>query len=260
MRSSSERSKRTRRRLASSLSSNRLHPRHLSGAPTRSSSSSDEYEESEATSSSVSSPPTSPRSSTPRYTTSSPVSLSDSRGLPLHLQKQLLQQIEKEPGGLKHLKLKSLCDRFPQAYGARGSKLREKVQNKVDRWKRLDKNSYGCLLIKLGVDPTTTEASSPAPTNPTSPSRLPRHQKSPSFQPRTPATPLSPSSPPGSFSMTSNISFDGQLGGDYGIANIGKNGFNLADCCVCFANSFVLFPSLLQRVFQSLKLIFNIPN
>jgi hypothetical protein len=82
----------------------------------------------------------------------------NTKGLPLNLQKQLLQDIEASGGiGDGHgtpFKLLSICNRRSELYGEAGKGgLRRKVQNKVQAWRNLNAVEYYKLLAYLGVQP-----------------------------------------------------------------------------------------------------------
>jgi hypothetical protein len=121
----------------------------------------------------------SPNSCSPR-TGFTPATRTNAAGLPLHVQKSLLQDIE-ESGGLglasfgltsscsaKAFALKNICNRRSDIYGVVGSERRRQVQNKVSRWKCLEQADYYLLLANLGVRPAqgrtlSTERSSSPP-------------------------------------------------------------------------------------------------
>jgi hypothetical protein len=73
-----------------------------------------------------------------------------SRGLSLHIQKQLAADIEAD-GGLSAFSLKKLCNRKADIYGETFSNRRRQVQNKVFKWKQLEPVEYACLLTQLKV-------------------------------------------------------------------------------------------------------------
>lgn len=92
-----------------------------------------------------------------------------SRGLSLHIQKQLAADIEAD-GGLSAFSLKKICNRKTDIYGETCSNRRRQVQNKVFKWKRLEPVEYAYLLTQLKVHsvlPTSLqfrESPFPAPT------------------------------------------------------------------------------------------------
>ena len=111
----------------------------------------------------------SPNSCSPRIRSTQP-SRTNAAGLPLHVQKSLLQDIE-ESGGLglvgcgptstssaKAFCLKRICNRRSNIYGEVGSERRRQVQNKVTRWKCLEQADYFLLLADLGVRPIQAKA------------------------------------------------------------------------------------------------------
>jgi len=71
-------------------------------------------------------------------------------GLPGHIQKQVLQDIE-ESGGLSFTNLDRLCKRKPEIFGKTNSPLRRQIQNKVARWKKLERVDCYKLLLNLEV-------------------------------------------------------------------------------------------------------------
>jgi hypothetical protein len=80
--------------------------------------------------------------------------------LPLNIQKELAQDIERA-GGIKLLSaneqsLSHLCNSREDIYGRRGHPLRQQIQKKVYRWKGLDQsNQYvDRVLNRLGVKST----------------------------------------------------------------------------------------------------------
>lgn len=86
-----------------------------------------------------------------------------SKGLPQHVQKQLLQDIE-QFGGIGvcppgssftrlPFKLQHLCKRRCDIYGRPGTDLRKQVENRVQKLKKLKQADYYRLLAELGVQP-----------------------------------------------------------------------------------------------------------
>ena len=76
------------------------------------------------------------------------------QGLALHLEKQLLQEIE-EAGGLFAVSLKDICDEKPDDYGRPASPRRAQIQDRVQYLKtRLQAPEYLAWLEHLGVTPS----------------------------------------------------------------------------------------------------------
>jgi len=106
--------------------------------------------------------PSTPRSGNRKqnFTVTSP----DGRGLPIPIQKNLLEDIELG-GGLSTLNLSRLCTLREDLYGKPNSKTRRQVQNKVDKWKKLSSGDYRDLLQQFGIltrqktPPSTSSAS-----------------------------------------------------------------------------------------------------
>lgn len=92
-------------------------------------------------------------------------------GLSSHVQKQLLQDIERSGGIKSKFSLKNICDSKEDVYGLPVSAQRRSVQNKVEIWKNLPREEYNLLLATLRVQPhavlqATQEDSSPISNQP----------------------------------------------------------------------------------------------
>lgn len=72
-------------------------------------------------------------------------------GLPLHIQKALLSDIERL-GGLQAVNLVSVCNQRPDIYGDPGTPRRRQVQNKVHLWRRLSELEYYKVLSAILKD------------------------------------------------------------------------------------------------------------
>ena len=110
--------------------------------------------------------------STPNSTTSTPSSRTpnhcsfvrtNSKGLPLHIQKQLLIDIE-GAGGLRACSVKRICDSRIDLFGEAASNLRKQVQNKINRWKELDLPAYYRLLATFSIIPQNSQFLAPSTT------------------------------------------------------------------------------------------------
>ncbi len=73
-----------------------------------------------------------------------------SRGLSFNVQRQLITDIVLN-GGLELVRLRDLCNSKPDVYGLQRSKVRRKIQNKVNEWKRLSPSAYIQLLNQLNI-------------------------------------------------------------------------------------------------------------
>lgn len=73
------------------------------------------------------------------------------RGLPKHLFKELLIDIEAAGGLSTNFNLKHLCNQKPHSYGIPNSKLRKQIQNRVDRLKNLTAADYQEYLNFFGI-------------------------------------------------------------------------------------------------------------
>ena len=133
--------------------------------------------------------------------------------LPLNVQRALLLEILKL-GGIDQFDqqdrsaLKTICDRTPSLYGARGSELRKRVSKKIVRWRSLHKQfpqKWSSLLTELGVEDyrkpaakETQTAEEPAPTRtakkPTTAEKPPKPPTKPA--PMTTEKPLKPPTEP----------------------------------------------------------------
>lgn len=154
---------------------------------------------------------------------------SKARGLPLHLQKQLLQDIE-EAGGCKAFKFLHLCDRKPDFYGAPGSERRRQIQNKYYKWSNYTSSKYVKLLKTFELLPKVPfeevpfeerleEVATPAPTRK-------RQEKLPPISPLPPLSPPQPRVTPRMPTSSSvNSSFTG--GGVSGSLNASFGGVDL---------------------------------
>jgi len=120
--------------------------------------------------------------STPRRRSKRYPLRSNSRGLPLHIQKQLLQDIE-AAGGLTAAKLANICNRRSDIYGTPASTRRSQIQQKVKRLKLLSREEYLILLTEHRIFPSELKADTPLTRTP---SRSQQPQPSP-----LPSSPLS---------------------------------------------------------------------
>jgi hypothetical protein len=73
------------------------------------------------------------------------------RGVPKHLFKQLLTDIEASGGLSEGFLLKRICDQNPLSYGSPNSKRRKQIQNRTDRLKKLSATDYQEYLNFFGV-------------------------------------------------------------------------------------------------------------
>jgi hypothetical protein len=80
----------------------------------------------------------------------------NARGLPPHVQKQLLIDIE-HYGGIR-VPQKGKIYKTRKEYGAAGSALRQSVKSKVKAWKKLDELEYTKLLHSFKVLPSGTRS------------------------------------------------------------------------------------------------------
>lgn len=76
-------------------------------------------------------------------------------GVALHIQKQLLQDIQ-DAGGIGDgqtlpFKLSKLCDKRSDVYGKPGSKQRVKIRNKVYTWQQKSQQEYFDILSSFGI-------------------------------------------------------------------------------------------------------------
>lgn len=71
------------------------------------------------------------------------------RGLPLHIQKQLLCDIKSAGGISACIDFVHLYNRRPEIYGAPSTVQRRKVRNKIQRWKGLTGKQFHQLHEKL---------------------------------------------------------------------------------------------------------------
>jgi len=76
--------------------------------------------------------------------------VSEDHGLPIPIQKQLLQDILLN-GGLKFCKVSKLCDQKPDIYGEPGSSRRRQIQNKATKWRALDTIEFSKLCDSFGT-------------------------------------------------------------------------------------------------------------
>lgn len=102
---------------------------------------------------------------------SSSLSLSETfvkaeRGLPVHIQKILLEDIE-AAGGLGVCNLPRICNKRVDIYGNPNSKRRRAVRNKVARWKKLKERQYSRLLEQLGLPESSSNQFTPSRTTST---------------------------------------------------------------------------------------------
>ena len=112
---------------------------------------------------------------------------SNKRGLPLHLQKQLLQDIEASGGffssqAKSYYFLRNICDKRPD-YGASGSSTREQIRYKFNAWRDFTPPEYFSLLSQFGITPYAGIPSVEEPS-----------KSSPPWTPRTKGPPSPPSS------------------------------------------------------------------
>jgi hypothetical protein len=76
-----------------------------------------------------------------------------SRGLPEGLKQQLVIDIQ-FAGGLDHFSLIEICKTKQDLYGGPKTKLRRKVQNQVDRWKKVQRAEFNKLaLLSVAATP-----------------------------------------------------------------------------------------------------------
>lgn len=75
-------------------------------------------------------------------------------GLPLHVQKQLLQDIENARGISFSYDLKRICDQRQEIYGEPGTERRRQVRNKVQHWRGLERGAYVEILFNLPFQPS----------------------------------------------------------------------------------------------------------
>lgn len=147
----------------------------------------------------------SPPSPTTRYTSTPPSSSASrshrkynttAKGVALHIQKQLLQDIEEGGGflvggfspGPSAFSLIRILKKRVDLYGTAGSELQRQLQNKVHKWKSLSQVEYFQLLADFCVQPArSVEGSAPAtkvqekkPTS-TAPTQAPTQVPSPRF-------------------------------------------------------------------------------
>jgi hypothetical protein len=196
-------------------------------------------------------PPTPPR---PLRT---PPKTSNLAGLPLHIQKQLLQDIEEAGGGIAGFKLQHLCNRRPAIYGNKSSDRRRQVQNKFHQWKTLDQTGYYHLLSSFGVQPARNgsleesneeaepllEDPTPAPTPPARQHQLPPQTPPPTR--RMSSTPMTSVSVNSSFTggmpmsgSSLSASFLGGVSIDYGESMRVSSLFLF----LCLLTAFLLLP------------------
>ena len=93
-------------------------------------------------------------------------------GLSVPLQKELVQDIESLFGGLEEFKkdpfgTAKLCDRKSDAFGVSGSKLRQRVRDKLKQWKKLSLKECEDILIHLGFWATRRRSESTSNQNDT---------------------------------------------------------------------------------------------
>lgn len=74
-----------------------------------------------------------------------------SRGVPQHVLKQLLCDIEEQGGLHSNFTLRSVCDSKPTLYGHKGTPQRRAIQNKTQRLKLLHRREYLELLAFFGI-------------------------------------------------------------------------------------------------------------
>ena len=93
-------------------------------------------------------------------------------GLPVHLAKQLLTDVEKQPGGIKYFseesehRLSALLDARLDVddgalYGRRGDPIRRQITKYVTRWKSLTELKYLALLNQYQVPSAATRKINP---------------------------------------------------------------------------------------------------
>ena len=107
-----------------------------------------------------------------------PLHRSTCQSIPIHLQRQLLNDILNS-GGLFATSLRCICDSNPHLYGFPGTKERKRIQNKVYRWKLLSEEEFADLIFWLNttdffVDdpekpPNNRQSSQQASTDPSMP-------------------------------------------------------------------------------------------
>jgi hypothetical protein len=75
-------------------------------------------------------------------------------GLPTHVQRQLLQDIETAGGIGSGFSLRHICDSKEDIYGTASSSTRRSVRNKVYQWQKvLPRDEYNLLLATHGIRP-----------------------------------------------------------------------------------------------------------
>lgn len=74
-----------------------------------------------------------------------------SRGVPQHVLKQLLSDIEEQGGLQSKFTLRAVCDSKPELYGNKGTLQRRAIQNKTHRLKLLHRGEYLELLAFFGI-------------------------------------------------------------------------------------------------------------
>jgi len=77
-------------------------------------------------------------------------------GLPVSVQKQLAEDIERDFQGITNFKkdkyaVAKICDLNPTVYGGKNTALRQKTRDKIKHWKRLTTKEYKEVLDSLGV-------------------------------------------------------------------------------------------------------------
>jgi hypothetical protein len=72
-------------------------------------------------------------------------------GVPIWVQKKLLQLIESQ-GGLRLTSVKHLCESDPDSFGEKGSARRRQIQNLVNRFKNWKDSKYYAYLDSLDVE------------------------------------------------------------------------------------------------------------
>ena len=114
------------------------------------------------------------QSNSSTYTTSK---IDEVGGVPFHIQKQLLVDIQ-AAGGLHVAALKQLCDLKPEIYGLPASQFRRKIQNKVGVWKQKTPHHFHKIATQLLGQENENQRTLP----PATPPKRPKPKQTPSSQ------------------------------------------------------------------------------